>query len=564
MSLINFQTNNQTYRMLMGNGLIYTVPPFQRDYSWTEEEWNDLWEDITQVLGDNSETAHYMGYLVLQTRDSKHFEIIDGQQRLTTLSLIVLATLAGLRQLIEKKIEPENNQRRLDQLRNSLIGYLDPVTLLPRSKLNLNRNNNNLFQNYLIPLLPLPKRNLKSTEVLLGNAFEWFLGRIAKVYPTGEELAAFIDRLIDRLFFTVISVSDELNAYKVFETLNARGVRLSSTDLLKNYMFSVVHNQSNDAYELAQLDHRWEQLAGKLGGEEFPDFLRVHWNSRKPFLRHGELFRRIRDQVRNREDVFRLIREMDEDVETYVSLSRPEDESWNAEQKKYIGELKLFYVRQAYPMLLAAKRKFSNSDFTLLLKAVSIISFRYNVISNYPGHDQEPVYTQTARMIEQGSSLKECFSFLRQLYVQDDDFKRNFASKSLKTTQSRNKRIVRYLLFAIEAHVSGNTFDFDSPRYNLEHVLPENPEKGWTTFDQKDHEQFVYRLGNLTLMTTSQNRNLGNAEFEAKKTAYSASEFLLTQRIAQEHLSWTPERIAIHQNWLATQAIAIWKMPQLT
>ena len=101
MASINFNTANQTFRQLVGNGLTYHVPRFQRDYSWTEEEWDDLWQDILGIVtGD--ESAHYMGYLVLQTADNKEFDIIDGQQRLTTLSLLVLAILKNLKDLIKK------------------------------------------------------------------------------------------------------------------------------------------------------------------------------------------------------------------------------------------------------------------------------------------------------------------------------------------------------------------------------------------------------------------------------------------------------------------------------
>lgn len=91
MAAANFNTQNDTYRKLMGNGLIYRVPRFQRDYSWGEEEWDDLWQDILGTVKEGGETAHYMGYLVLQSHDNKIFEIIDGRQRLTTLSIIGVA-----------------------------------------------------------------------------------------------------------------------------------------------------------------------------------------------------------------------------------------------------------------------------------------------------------------------------------------------------------------------------------------------------------------------------------------------------------------------------------------
>ncbi len=97
---MNFNTANQTFRQIMGNGLLYRVPPFQRDYSWGEDEWEDLWQDILGLLEEDSEPAHYMGYLVLQSSDNKHFDIIDGQQRLTTISILILASLSRLQTLV--------------------------------------------------------------------------------------------------------------------------------------------------------------------------------------------------------------------------------------------------------------------------------------------------------------------------------------------------------------------------------------------------------------------------------------------------------------------------------
>ncbi len=566
MAVGNFSTANQTYRMLMGNGLIYSVPRFQRDYSWTDEEWDDLWNDIENVLSPEGEPSHYMGYLVLQSQDSKYFDIIDGQQRLTTLSIIVLAVLSNIQRLIESGEDAENNRRRQDQLRNSLIGYLDPVTLIARSKLNLNRNNDNLYQNYLVPLQPAPKRNLKSTEHQMRKAFEWWQEKTAHIYRSGEALAGFIDRLTDKLFFTVITVSDELNAYKVFETLNARGVKLSSTDLLKNYLFSVVHDQNQDEHELSNLETRWEELVGKLGSESFPDFLRAHWNSRNKFLRHSELFKRIRDRIRNREEVFALLRDMMTDVDTYVALSKPEDELWTPEQRKYIGELKMFTVRQVYPLLLTACRKFTNpNELRDILRAISIISFRYNVISNNPANEQERVYNTVAeRLATENMTFRDVLNELRPIYIRDKDFIYAFSNKILKTTQSRNKRVVRYILFAIEQHITTISHDFDSDRYNLEHIMPENLSEAWDHITDMDHEQFVYRLGNMTIMSTAQNRNLGNAGFDVKRETFLNSEFQLTQRVAAENAEWNPSRIEHHQSWMATQATAIWRVAQLS
>lgn len=569
MSAINFNTSNQTYRQLMGNGLVYCVPRFQRDYSWTDQEWDDLWVDMQELLSPEGEAAHYMGYLVLQSHNNKAFDIIDGQQRITTLSLFVLALLNNLKKLIDEGVDPENNQKRADQLRNSFIGYLDPVSLVPTSKLTLNRNNDSFYQNYIVPLQKLPKRNLKATEHRMRKGFEWFDRKINQAYThkkDGSLLAGIIDRLSDKLFFTVITVDDELNAYKVFETLNARGVKLSSTDLLKNYLFSVVDRGKQDSRELENLDERWEKLLGKLGSESFPEFLRAHWNSKNKMARASELFKRIRSTIKDRKAVFELVREMELDADTYAALSNPEDTLWEADQRVYIGELRMFSVRQLYPLLLSAYRKLDTTDFTRLLKACSIISFRYNVIGSLPANEQERTYTKTAIDISSGAlqNLADILHQLRSLYPDDTAFVTAFQEKRLRTTQSRNRRIVRYILFSVEKQYSKNDYDMDSVKYDIEHVLPENPEENWPVFSDADHESALYRLGNMTLLTSSENRDLGNQGYGEKRAVFERSNFQITQKIAEDNGEWTVDRIAAHQKWMANQANGIWRISQLS
>ncbi len=112
MATMNFNTTNSTFRQLLGNGLSYRVPPFQRDYSWTADEWDDLWQDIAGLFEADGEPAHYMGYLVLQSSDSKRFDIIDGQQRLKTISVMILAGLGHMQDLVSAKLDTDNDTKR--------------------------------------------------------------------------------------------------------------------------------------------------------------------------------------------------------------------------------------------------------------------------------------------------------------------------------------------------------------------------------------------------------------------------------------------------------------------
>lgn len=570
MAATNFKTENNTFRKLIGNGLTYRIPRFQRDYSWTDDEWEDLWMDLLGTLQPGGEAAHYMGYLVLQSADDKTFEVIDGQQRLTTVSIIVLAVLKNLQRLIDAGNDPEANTRRMEQVRQTYIGYLDPVTLVARPKLTLNRNNNNYYQDFLVPLGHLPQRGFRASEHLLRKAFEWFDRRVADFLKrsTGTEgmrLAQFVEDMSDRLFFTVITVTDELNAYKVFETLNARGVRLSATDLLKNYLFSVLDRGGDKDHELRNLEERWETMVGRLGAESFPDFLRVHWNSRRSFARQAELFKTIRGQVNTREAVFQLLRDMEQDLDAYLALSSPEVSDWPQETKTYASTLKTFNVRQPYPLLLAAKRVFDAPDFAGLMRACVVISMRFNVICGYSTAEQERTYNAAAERIAKGefANLGAVLAAMQGIYPNDPAFRAAFAEKAIRTTQSRNNRVVRYILCALEKHLSTQDYSFTSDSFNIEHVLPQNPETGWEAFSDEEVEALVYRLGNMTLMQAGANKDLGNSPYPAKRGTFEQSGFAITRKLAEDHAEWTPERIAAHQNWMAAQATAIWRIAQL-
>ena len=208
---MNFNTTNMTFRQLMANGQSYRVPQFQRDYSWDVDHWDDLWLDIVGLFGEESESAHYMGYLVLQSADSRSYDIIDGQQRMATLSVLMLASVSHLMDLAVPDDPSDPQFRRAEQLRSNYIGYLDPVTLVPRSKLTLNRHNDQLYQDYLIPLERLPQRGLNASEHLLRRAFHSFKDRIKDhCGQDGQSVARFVDTAVDKLFFTVITVTDRV------------------------------------------------------------------------------------------------------------------------------------------------------------------------------------------------------------------------------------------------------------------------------------------------------------------------------------------------------------------
>ena len=566
---MNFNTTNSTLRQLLGNGLSYCVPPFQRDYSWTDDEWDDFWQDILGLFEADGELAHYMGYLVLQSSDSKRFDIIDGQQRLTTISVMILAGLRHLQDLATAGFDAENNLKRKEQLQSGYIGYLDPVSLVSRSKLELNRHNNRFYQTYLVTLETLPQRGLNASEHQLRKAFNWFKERLKNRFgmsaSSGKDLTVFLDGLVDKLFFTVITVTDELNAFKVFETLNARGVRLSATDLLKNYLFSIISTHETHETELKALEDRWERIVGLLGSESFPEFLRIFWNSRNKLVRKADLFKTIRKRITVRDAAFELLRDLDQSAAVYAALRDPQDSAWNSEEKSCLTELLMFNVRQPLAMLMACHAGFYEHDraaFTRMMKAVAVISFRYNVICNFQSHEQERLYNDIALKVSAGSYLRvrDVIGALREVYPDDMQFKAAFSEKELCTTNSRNKKVVRYILFEIERQQSGQDFDFESATYNLEHILPEHPSENWSYIDESKQDRLMYRLGNMTPLEANRNRALGNGDYASKRLVYQQSVFQITNAVAEHYDCWDEQKIESRQKQLATVASGIWKI----
>lgn len=365
----------------------------------------------------------------------------------------------------------------------------------------------------------------------------------------------------------MITVSDELNAYKVFETLNSRGVRLSSTDLLKNYLFSILDKNSDNNHELRNLEERWENIVSRLQSEKFPDFLRIYWNSRNKFTRHTELFKVIRNNIRDREAIFALIRGMEEDLDTYLALSSPELSDWSLDDKYLVNALKLFRVRQPFSLLLSAKRKFDRSSFTTLLRAIMVISFRYNTIGAYSPADLERAYNNVVEQINQSKigSVNQVLSLLKPIYIDDDRFSKDFTEKVIKTTDSRSTRLVRFILCELEQYVSNHSgIDFSSDAFNIEHILPQNAPDGWGGFSYEEMNALTYRFGNMTLLQANANRDLGTVEYAQKQEILKQSNFVLTRKLAEQYTEWTPETIASWQRWLANQAKTVWRIAQLS
>ncbi|MBD2159790.1 DUF262 domain-containing protein [Limnothrix sp. FACHB-1083] len=554
-------TRTASFGDLLGNGKRYQVPLFQRDYSWTEENWEDLWQDILG-LHQNPKTSHYMGAIVLQnSRESdKEFTIIDGQQRLATLSIIAIVVINKIKTLASQGNKPEENQERQEILKRTYLSDKDSISLRYSSKIRLNGNNNGFYQDYLINLKqPRNIRSLPKSNQLIWQAFEYFSKQIdqhSEIVKSGENLAEFLtDIIARRLLFIQISVEDELNAYTVFETLNARGLELSSTDLLKNYLFSLIRSSG----DLKALQRQWQMIINTVRMEKFPEFLRYYLSLEQPWVRRERLFKIVRESVKNGHQVFDLIDQLESYSSLFVALGNAQDDFWRETpaNRAYIRELELFRVKQAYSILFAAHGKFSDVDFTRLLKLISVLSFRYTVVCGLNPSELEKVYNQVAIAIQSSeiTTPKQVFEKLRSIYVSDEKFAQDFELLTV-ATRGQQKKLARYILWKLENDAANQEIVEES--FSIEHILPESPEQDWLDdFTDAQITDMVYRLGNLTPLEPPLNRQIGNQSYTTKRDVYPTSAYRLTQEILAEE--WTPNALANRQKQLAKRAVHIWR-----
>jgi hypothetical protein len=556
-------TTDITLKGLLGNGARYGVPTYQRDYSWREDHWEDLWLDLREV-SQREDMQHYMGAIVMQQRDREEFVVIDGQQRLCTLSLIALAAVALLEERAAADIEKEDNLERSRLLRDGFLGTKDPGSLRYRSKLSLNRNDDTFYQGTLLQLhAPLAPARLGDSNRLLWEAFRYFKARLAEQFPApgqGGDLARFVNEVVAlRLLFIRVLVDDDLSAYTVFETLNARGLDLTASDLLKNYLMALVARRS-DA-DLRHVLDQWTRITESVGIRILPEFLRHYLNSRQPFIRQERLFKTLKMQVNTAEQVFDLLRDLELAAVWYQALLDPDDPQWHAVAgaREQVRILNLLGVKQFKSLILAAARRLPPESLGDVLRFCAVISFRYTIIADRNPSELERTYNDVAVGIEEERlrTVGQVREALRVVSVPDDDFRDAFSRRTIPAG-GRNKKVVRYILCALERQLGNPDVRDETTPATIEHILPENLTAGWgADFDEIQHARFVSRLGNYTLLDLSRNNDLGNRPYPDKQPIYADSGYELTRRIA--YPQWTPGTIEARQREMAGWAATVWQ-----
>lgn len=556
---------------LLRVGDCFVVPPYQRNYAWEEEQYALFWNDISKTFFD-SVHEYFLGSFVFDNSCKPDLRVIDGQQRLTT-ACVLISALRGL-------LDQGGRQKIAELIEKNFLAKSDYKEQQLTSTIVLNSNNRRFYDAYIFEknsydaVYGLTKdESLTPSNRSLAECFCYMHRKIGELLDGGRSLediaSAIMSALNHRVFLIRIDVKDDYNAFLVFETLNDRGVELSEADLLKNHMFAVSREQ------LAETQANWEGMEQNLGNAQPLKFVRHHWMATRGALSERGLYADLKQSICVPEAAIDYSRALCDAAELYAALGSAEHHLWNsfsgAEFEVVHAGLKSIEVmrsEQLYIVLLAAL-SVDAAGFPGLLRMLVNFSFRYGTICNFSASNLSTPFIAAARHIRQTgkADAQDIFDrFLARLYPDDAQFHSAFSRKT-----SRNNALARHILAALNDFLAPAEASAGEGRpqarldhvLRLEHILPKRYQNAWQATRKEfpgGPEKYIYRLGNLTLISEELNHELGNAPFDIKREQFAKQSLDITRRIA-ESAKWTAEEINRRQNWMAGLAVKIWKRP---
>lgn len=548
------------------------VPMYQRAYSWTEEEWDELFEDI--ITDKANKSKHYMGAIVFISRPNGMLEVVDGQQRLTTITIIIHAVIKILNYCIEHNIDANVNSERKDLIK-TYVGRKSSIDLTWDNKLQLNEENDKFYNTYIMNFEQVSDKPYKisSTNKLLLNCQEYFYCKILNYVKVNDikkindkkiiKIMQLVEYIIENLIFVKIVATNELSAYTIFETLNDRGIDLSITDLLKNYLLSLFKVKKDREFA----KNRWDTIIEKVELKNFPTFLRHYWMIKNKLVRKEALFKEIKNCINSRKQALELLNELNNYSEIYSALDDENADFWKDKSNKLkdaVKALKILKIKQCYPLLMAMFQFIDKKYYEKIFKACETVSFRYLTIGGKNPNVLEDTYNKICNKIANGevrdySGIRNML--LSTVYLKDDEFENVFINKSINTRG--NQRIAKYILIKLNAEVSEEKIELniDDNNLSLEHILPENPADEWKEiFSGEEYQDNVYKIGNFTLLSSNKNKKIGNSSYLVKKEIYKKSDVMITKNVERYYENWNMEAINKRQLEMAKQAKKIWKL----
>lgn len=406
------------------------------------------------------------------------------------------------------------------------------------------------------------KKEKKKSHERMRRAFKFFYEKIQNViskYSDNETddkiecLDGYYDTFVKRFKVLYMEATKLEEAFVIFETLNARGRDLETSDLLKNYIFS----QSKDI-SLAQ--KKWNSMVGTLDKVDPTKYIRHFWNSCHEFTRDKALYRTISKNIATPKSSRNLLDELERYAAYYHAMAFPGENVvfQNEKLMNSLKALKMLKARSFYPVVLAMKQAditFSEEDIALVVSTIESYMLRNFTICGKVANQSERFFAATAKSIYNGEldAVADICAKVKEQMVTNEEFVNSFegwvASKS-------EKEIVRYILSKIHRYIDkGLEINLDTSEVHIEHIMPIDRSQ-WEV-DPEVHEAYLWRLGNLMLLSGPINISISNKPFDDKKGGYLTSKIEPNKTVGECSV-WGVDEIAARQKLLANYAVAIW------
>jgi hypothetical protein len=545
------------------------VPTFQRGYEWGKKHVEAFWTDIQQFEKErgsqNGSNMYFLGPIVVLQKPNDITELLDGQQRLATATILLsvlrdIAKATGVKDGIDfardtqaQFITKEGGEYALqlgetdeDYFRDSIQND-GQVTAIP--KLRTHRN------------------------ILVARAFltEKVSSKVGGSNPNAKLtiLRSLRQILVSDLVFACIPVESERDAFRIFETLNDRGLRLSVPDLLLNYLMRLANPEKNRK----QIRDLWTEMVERMGKRDINRFLRHMWVSKYGDLKSTDLFSALKEHIEKNEiGSLDFARSCRDECEYYVQLITINETHLLKATKHVRSLLQGLDSQAALPLLLSAFQKLPPAEFVKVCQWLLVFVVRYSVIASLDASGLETVLFELARDVRNKMTTKPdakpneplpsadvCIKHIKDTLIKNAPSDNQIKSAVVKLVLPPDE--AGYVLGRLAQYMQTDTKELQLDETNLEHIFPKNPEENeWGgKSNQELLEPYLWHIGNLTMLGERLNKNVGNKEFDLKKTYYAKnSELKMAQKIASDYTVWTVANIEHRASALIKPVQAVW------
>ena len=545
-----------------------SVPIYQRPYSWEEKHCKKLWEDIIQAGNPDRKSPHFIGSILsvpksLVAGTELTHTLIDGQQRITTLSLLLIALRDKL----------ENIHLSLSFDANSYLITQEQGEDKYKLKLSI-KEDKDTFQ-YLING---KKEELANSKSKIKQTFDHFTKWLKNC--SEKELEAII-RGLDKLQIITIGIdSSDDDPQIIFQNLNSAGKPLSQTDLIRNHiLMSEEEKRQKELY-----DTYWLPMEEGFGKDEarFNKFIFHYLTMEEGEVKESEVYEKFKQHMQD-QNKEKLLANLKKHATHYCHITglQPEQESSLRDAFQELGHVQ---AEQAYPLLLKcydcykdSSISFAKEDFVKIIRLTINYIFRLSICGMGTHGLGERfielikkinIFIASAETERQEKTFYECIdagfaSTHGQKQFPDDE---RFA-QALQTRNIYNPKTTQYLLGKLENHGYKGSLNYKDAKYTIEHIMPQTLTPEWIKDlgdnYQQVHETYRHTLGNLTLV--DENAKLSNKPFEEKRDGdkgYKDNRIITLNKDIINQDKWGEAQIKARAENLAKMALEIWTKPQ--